>query len=381
MRHRGPLCSRTLAAVPDLVALDIDGGEAFVSSLLATWSDGDAAFPLDRRLRGQARQEVIDAISPSRVLGDEDLRHLDGRPVADGDALVVATSGSEGAPRGVVLTHDALVAGARAVSERLEVEPGRDRWLACLPRSHMGGLGVIVRSLVTGTAVDVHDGFDAARVGAAARAGANLVSLVTPLLRRISPELFRTILLGGASPPPEIAPNVVATYGMTETGGGVVYDGIPLDGTEVKVVDEEIHLRGPTLLRCYRDGTDPRDADGWIRTGDIGHMSRDGRLEVIGRRSDMIITGGENVWPEPVERRLLEHHAVADVAVVGRPDADRGQIVVAIVVPAAAAGAPDAAELSAHVAETLPRFMAPRAVELRDHLPRTTLGKLRRRLL
>ncbi len=143
------------------------------------------------------------------------------------------------------------------------------------------------------------------------------------------------IVLGGAAPPESLPANVVTTYGMTETGSGVVYDGVPLDGVEVALDDEDgsIMLKGPMLLRCYRDGTDPKHSGGWLTTGDIGELDANGRLVVLGRRGDLIITGGENVWPEPVEKVLAEVPGVADVAVAARDDEEWGQRVVAFVVP------------------------------------------------
>ena len=134
------------------------------------------------------------------------------------------------------------------------------------------------------------------------------------------------------------------------------------------------------LLRAYRDGRDPRSVDGWLPTGDLGAV-RAGIIEVHGRRGDLIITGGENVWPAAVERVLLDHPAVADVAVVGRPDPEWGQRVVAVVVPADAAAPPDLAALRAHTKDHLHPHAAPTVLELVDALPRTTLGKVRRSAL
>ena len=122
-------------------------------------------------------------------------------------------------------------------------------------------------------------------------------------LARVDPTAFRTVLVGGQAPPPDRPANVIATYGLTETGSGIAYDGVPLDGVEIRIVDDEIHVRGPMLLRAYRDGDDPKDADGWLPTGDAGSFE-DGRLSVHGRIGDLIITGGENVWPVAVERVL-----------------------------------------------------------------------------
>jgi O-succinylbenzoic acid--CoA ligase len=172
---------------------------------------------------------------------------------------------------------------------------------------------------------------------------------------------------------------VIATYGMTETGSGVAYDGVPLHGVEVRIADdEEIQLRAPMLLRTYRDGTDPRTPDGWVPTGDLGAL-RDGRLEVHGRRGDRIVTGGEKVWPAVVERVLAAHPAVAEVAVVGRADPEWGQRVVAVVVPSDAAAPPSLEELRDRVKHELPAYAAPRVLELVAALPRTASGKVVRR--
>ncbi len=350
-----------------LVVLDAVG-DAFVEELQRAWAAGDAVLPLDPRLPGPARAAVIAAARP-----DE--------PVQDGDALVVATSGTAGEPKLAVLTHDAVAASARATSQRLAVDPVTDRWLACLPLAHVGGLSVVTRALLTGTPCTVHDRFDATAVEAAATAGCTLTSLVPVTLGRVDAHRFRTILLGGQVPPAERASNVIATYGMTETGSGVVYDGEPLDGVALRMdTDGQIHVRAPMLLRAYRDGTDPKDADGWFPTGDVGTLDA-GRLVVHGRASDLIITGGENVWPEEVERALSTHPAVTDVAVIGRPDPEWGQRVVAVVVPTDAAAPPSLDALRAHAKRTVPAYAAPSALELTAAVPRTPSGKVLRRLL
>ena len=162
------------------------------------------------------------------------------------------------------------------------------------------------------------------------------------------------------------------------TGSGIVYDGVPLDGVEVRLDESgEIHVRGPMLLRCYRDGSSPVDEDGWLHTGDVGSWLHDGRLHVDGRRGDMIISGGENVWPETVEAALADQPGIADVLVRGADDDEWGQIVEAVVVPAP--GAPPTLEqLRSHVKQNHPSFMAPKRLTLVAVLPRTALGKLRR---
>jgi o-succinylbenzoate---CoA ligase len=363
--------------VPHLVAIDLPGGDLFVETIRRIWDAGDAAFPLDRRLPPAARQTVMATIAPDRLIDDEGMHHLVGRGIEHGDALVVATSGTTGAPRGVVLTHAAVGASAHATSARLGVT-GDDSWLACLPLSHVGGLAVVTRAVVTETRLVVHDGFDADAVQAAARGGATLVSLVPTALQRIDAQLFRRIVLGGSQPPDDLPPNIVTTYGMTETGSGVAYDGRALDGVELRVDSQgEIHLRCPMLLRCYRDGIDPC-VDGWFPTGDLGAIADDGGLVVFGRRGDLIITGGENVWPAAVEAALAAHPGIAEVAVVAAADEEWGQRVVAWIVPMDPLSPPTLASIRSMTAASLPMYMAPKEIRLVDRLPTTSSGKVRR---
>jgi O-succinylbenzoic acid--CoA ligase len=297
--------------------------------------------------------------------------------VEEGDALVVSTSGTTGTPRGVVLTRESIAASAFATSARLAVTRD-DTWLACLPLSHVGGLAVVTRALASDTPLVVHDGFDAEAVSHAARDGATLVSLVPTALRRIDPSLFRRIVLGGSRPPEQLPDNVVSTYGMTETGSGVVYDGRPLDGVEVRVdAAGEIHIRCPMLLRCYRDGEVPL-VDGWFASGDLGELDDDGRLTVLGRRGDLIITGGENVWPAAVESALIGRPGIGEIAVAGMPDEEWGQRVIAWIVPSDESASPTLESIRSIVGETLPMYMAPKEIRLVTTLPTTSSGKVRR---
>lgn len=376
--------------MPELVALDLPGGKGFLDALRAVWDTGDAAAPLNPRLPPAAARELVAALRPTRVVGsDGEIRRLEGGlPVEEGDALVVATSGSSGVPRGVVLTHQAVAASAHATTARLKVDPDRHRWLACLPLAHIGGLSVLTRSILTGTPVDVLPRFDAEEVtGLGASGRITHVSLVATALWRVDAALFACILLGGAAPPEDLAPNVVTTYGMTETGSGVVYDGVPLDGVEIAVAPSgEILVRAPMLLRTYRDGTDPRvpgpdGRGGWLPTGDGGALDPSGRLVVEGRLAEVVVTGGEKVWPVRVEAVLERHPAVAEVAVWKRPDPEWGERVVAWVVPADAAQPPDLPSLRQLVAAELGSWAAPRELVLTDALPRTGSGKIRRRQL
>ncbi len=360
----------------ELVALDLPGGPGFVETMQRVWERGDAALPIDRRLPEPARDALLAAMRPAMVIDADGEHRLDGgEPVEPGDALVMATSGSTGTPKGVVLTHDAVAASAAATSDRLGITTD-DVWLACLPLAHVGGLGVVARALATSTRLVVHDGFDAATVERAAREGATAVSLVATALGRIRADLFRVIVIGGARPPATLPPNAVTTYGLTESGGGVVYDRRPLDGVEVRIVDGEVQLRGRMLMRRYRDGTSPITPDGWLATGDLGRLDVDGRLSVEGRRGDLIVTGGENVWPDTVEAALRSAPGVVDVAVAGVPDEEWGARIVAWVVPGPTP--PTLADLRLHVAETLPAFMAPKELRLIGEIPRTSLGKVSR---
>ena len=366
----------------ELVAVVARGSDAFVATLQRTWGAGDAVLPLDPRLPGPAVEALLDALAPSAVVDPLDggrRARPGGRGVEAGDALVVPTSGTTGPPKGAVLTAGAVAASAEATSARLAVDPDRDRWLACLPLAHVGGLSVVTRALHTGTPLTVLPAPDPAAVeAAAAGGGATLVSLVPTALARLDPSGFRAVVLGGAAPPAELPANVHTTWGMTETGSGVVYDRRPLAGVDLRVVDGELHVRGPMLARAYRDGTPTLDADGWLHTGDAADVEADGRLTVLGRLDDVIVTGGEKVHPEAVERVLRGAPGVAEVAVAGRPDAEWGHVVVAWVVAHDRAAPPGLDGLREVVRAELPPWAAPRRLVVVDALPRTPLGKVRR---
>ncbi len=345
-----------------LVVLDTDD-PAFLDGLRRAWDAGDAILPIDPRWPPPVRAAILDAARLAE-------------PCLPGDAVAIATSGTTGAPRVAMLTHAAVAASASATSRRLEVDPAGDQWLACLPLAHIGGLSVVTRALITNTPLTLQTRFDAAAVGQAAVDGCTLTALVPTTMSRVNPGLFRTILVGGQAVPEERPPNVIATYGMTETGSGVVYDGVPLEGVELRIgPDGEIQIRGAMLLRAYRDGHDPKDAHGWFPTGDSGSLSN-GLLSVHGRGSDLIISGGENVWPAAVEAALLRHPKVAEVAVVGRPDPEWGARVHAVVVPIEATDPPTLDQLRQHAKQWLPTSAAPRSLQIVTALPRTPTGKI-----
>jgi O-succinylbenzoic acid--CoA ligase len=371
--------------MPQLVALDLPAGQAFVDALERAWDAGDAILPLDQRLPRPAVEAVLDASRPATVVDATGAYRRDGGwPTEDGDALVIPTSGTTGQPKGVVLTQEAVEASARATSAALGVNPHSDHWVACLPLAHIGGLSVVTRSLVTGTRFTLLEHFRADEVERLANEGATLVSLVATALGRTDASGYRHVLLGGAAPPAALPDNVVTTYGMTETGSGVVYDGRPLEGVELRIGESgdeavgEVLVRGPMLLRCYRDGSTPIGPGGWLATGDSGSLAPDGTLSVQGRIAEVIVTGGEKVWPVPVEQLLGLHPLVAEVAVWKRPDPEWGERVVAWVVPIRASDPPTLESLRSMVAAQLSPWAAPRELVVASSLPRTPSGKVRR---
>lgn len=302
---------------------------------------------------------------------------------AEPEPLVVETSGSTGRPKRVVLSRAAVVASARATESLL----GRGRWLLALPPSYVAGVQVVVRSLLAGETPAVLEG---ARFAEAAR-GCAFVSLVPTQLRRLLEDDADTaalagleaVLLGGGPIDPALRADaeargirVVATYGSSETSGGCVYDGLPLPGVALDVTDgHPIRIRGPVLFDGYEDDPELTAAvlaDGWFTTSDLGRVV-DGRLHVLGRVDDVVVSGGVNVPTPAVAARLREHPAVTDVAVVGAPDPEWGQRVVAFVV-----GDLDLARARDWVAEQHPRSWAPRQVVACDALPMLGNGKVDR---
>ncbi len=364
----------------ELVALDLASANEVIRHVRREWDAGNAVLVVDQRLPMQARKSLISRLGAHAVVENAGRSAFEthAEPMLEGDALVVATSGTSGDPKGVVHTHDGLLAASLATSAALGAG-AEAHWLACLPLAHIGGFGVVTRAWHTGATLTVHDAFDA---DAVASCGASHVSLVAAALARVDARVFSRILLGGARPPSTVPDNVTVTYGLTESCGGIVYDRRPIPGVTVDIApDGEILLRGPMIMARYRgpDETSAVDDQGWLHTNDSGRME-DGLLHVEGRRGDMIITGGENVWPDAVERALVEHPQVADCAVAGVPDTEWGERVVAWIVPSH--GEPLSLEnIRDHVAQTLPRHCAPRQLVIVDSLPRTSLGKVVRRSL
>ena len=357
---------------------------AWLTWIREVWDAGAAVLPVDHRLPRSEVDALIARARATAIFDGVQFLRIDGSRVDEGIALVVATSGSAGEPKAAELTHEALRAAVGSSAARLSIDAG-DPWLCCLPVAHMGGMLVLLRNLILGADVEVQAHFDPEGLD---RVRASCTSVVPTMVARIhsagiSLSRFKVVLVGGAALEPALrVPPLVGTYGMTESCGGVVYDGRALDGVGVRIgEDAEVQLSGPTLMRGYRlSSSQPFTSDGWLRTQDAGVLS-DGFLHVLGRLDDVIITGGEKVWPQEVEAVLRAHPLVLDVAVVGRPDPEWGAAVTALVVPADPAGPPSLEALRAFCAERIAKFKAPRALEIRAALPHTASGKVARREL
>jgi len=365
--------------VPRLIALDMPAGDDLVANVVRAWQSGDAVLPVDQRLPLAARRELLAHLAADVVISTNEVTALSPErppslvPLADGDALVIATSGTTGEPKGVVHTHGSLTAAARIVGRRLALSRD-DHWWLCIPPAHIGGFGVIARAVHHCSRLSFCLAVDQPAIDAARADGATHTSVVPTLVMRHSFEGWHTVLVGGAASD-GLPKKAISTYGMTETAGGVVYGGAALDDVDVRIEQGEIFLRTPTLARTYRHAPLPL-RDGWLPTGDLGELN-DQRLVVKGRRDDLIITGGVKVWPRVVEARLREHVLVHDVCVVGAPDAQWGSIVVAYVATAATTP-PTLEQLRSHVKETLSPPHAPQRLMIVPAIPRTTLGKVRR---
>lgn len=366
---------------------------------------GAALLPLGPRLTAAERaaivaaeEPIVDLDDPGQLTQTEADLPLLGEHDMDDVCCRVLTSGSTGDPKPVALSYGNFLWSAVGSGFNLGVLP-EDRWLCCVPLSHIAGLGIVMRSVIYGTTAVLHDGFDVDRVGEALeRDRITVVSLVTTMLTRLleaGADLSgpRAVLVGGGPVPEEpleeaIArgATVVQTYGLTETCSQVTTlapadarrklgsAGRPLLTTHLRISEGEILIQGPTVAPGVAD------ADGWLHTGDLGHIDEEGFLYVDDRIDDMIVTGGENVVPSEVEEVLLRHPEVADAAVIGREDPEWQQAVTAVVVlENGSEVTPD--DIRRHCAGALAGFKVPKRVELASALPRTPSGKLMRRAL
>ena len=372
------------------VALALPAGVDFLIAFHGCLVAGAIAVPIDLRLTECERAQRL---AGAEVVVSEPLSRtpLNMRIATRGDrsVAVMHTSGTTAAPRPVILSDGNFLASALGSAVALGLDP-TERWLCPMPLTHVGGLSIPIRSAIYATTAVLHGRFETEAVLRELMDPGRritLVSLVPTMLARLldaglqDPPTLRWALLGGGPIAPALLERatdagvpVAPTYGMTEACSQIATFGWPLAGVEIMTSSDEVLVRGAIVSAgALAD-------DGWLHTGDLGRFDERGRLEIIGRKADTIVTGGENVAPAEVEAALLEHPAVADAAVHPRADPDWGEAVVATVVlrDGATAG-PD--ELRAHCAARLAGFKVPKAIEFAERLPRTASGKLLRRQL
>ncbi len=380
----GSLSYAELADRAQLAAAGLSGGQRvplaiedrleFAVALHGCLLAGAAAVPIDTRLSEAEQSEREHSGLATR---------------GEGAATVMHTSGTTSAPKPVELTYGNWQANALGSAVMLGLDL-RERWLCVMPLAHVGGLSILVRSCVYATTAVVHDRFEAKAVLDELmdpRRRITLVSLVPTMLARLldagleRPPTLRWALLGGGPIPAPLLERaasaevpVAPTYGMTEGCSQIATHGFPLPGVELRTVEGELWVRGPVVA------PGAVAADGWLHTGDLAELDEHGRLTIVGRKSDTIVSGGENVAPAEVEAILLEHPAVADAGVFARPDSEWGEAVIARVVLRDGAGATEEA-LREWCGTRLARFKLPKQVEFAEELPRSVSGKLLRRHL
>jgi o-succinylbenzoate---CoA ligase len=387
------------------VVLELPAGVEYVVLLHGLMKLGAIACPLSPALAGREREAELRSADPLLVLSEPaqlttteaDLPLL-GEHDLDALHCRILTSGTSGEVRSIGLTYGNHLWSAVGSAFNLGVDPN-DRWLCCLPLHHVGGLSIVMRSVIYGTGAVVHDGFDVDAVAASLEAdGVTLLSLVpTGLVRLLEAGVDlsgpRAILVGGGPVPVEVmeeaagrSATVVQTYGLTEAASQVTTltpqeavrklesAGRPLLTTHLRIQDGEILVQGPTVAPGCAD------EDGWLHTADLGRIDDEGFLYVEGRLGDVIVTGGENVVPTEVEEVLLRHPSVEDAAAVGRADPEWQEAVAAVVVLRDGARASEE-ELRSHCASQLAGFKVPKRFEFVPELPRTASGKLLRREL
>lgn len=359
--------------MPKLYALDLELGPSLELALRDCVERSRAFCVVDRRLSPRRRVEELERLGATDVVDADGTRTIPGgRDVDPAVGAVVLTSGSSGAPKAAELTWDALRASATTTQSALGGAGAA--WYPCLPACHVGGLAVLLRAvladatLVWGPPDDLEAG---------ARRGATHVAVVRAQLLRHDLSGYRFVLLGGGRPPGDVPANVVTTWGMTETGSGIVYSGSALPGVDVASVDGELLVRSPTLFRGYRDAvrpfaTGPDGRDDWFPTGDAGDVV-DNRVRVFGRIATVITTGGEKVWPEDLEAALAAVPGVLDVAVTGVADDEWGERVVCLVV---GDGRSLEDALRGAAAERVGPWAKPKEIRYVAAIPRTTNGKL-----
>jgi O-succinylbenzoic acid--CoA ligase len=375
--------------MPKLIAIDAPPSNSIPTLIKQIWDKGDTALVLDYKLRSKLKEFLVKSVKPHALI-DANLEQIhlkEGIPTLAGDALVVFTSGTGSVQKAAILTHENLKASADACFKALDVDTNSDSLIACLPLGHIGGLSVVIRSLLWSIPVEVLGAFEGSLLQTLARDGNRIISAVPTMLREIDTSLFKKILVG-AMPNNITASNIISTYGMTETAAAISYNGILNDNIEAKLDDAGcLVIRGPQLLRAYRsrhskvseEGYDPKDNEGWFKTGDLAQLQGN-NIKILGRIDNVINTGGLKVNPELVEAIIKQNSAVKEVAVVGLPDKKWGQAVTALIVLSKKGNLKED-ELNAEIKEKLSYWAVPKKYVYLKSLPKTALGKIRRREL
>jgi O-succinylbenzoic acid--CoA ligase len=400
---------RAAARTPAITALQWQGERRSFAELLADCERLAETLPGGRaplRHSGHSRQLARHAYACSLQNRpffpvDRSIALPDIAQAPTDTALIIATSGSEGRPRAVLLGNAQLDAAAAGANRRLGLGAG-DCWLNCLPLHHVGGQAILWRCARAGAAMLLHEGFVAAAVAFdLATHAVTHISLVPAMLARLldlgiqPPPSLRVALIGGAALSRQLFDKASAagwplfvSYGMSETAAliavhapddGPWHEGLAgrtMAGHELRLGDDgRLGIRGAQVMLGYADGSGV-DGQGWLTTGDLGAIDADGRLSVLGRADDMLISGGRNVHPQEVEACLAACPGVEDVAVTGRPDPVWGDVVVALVV-----GTVEPADLFEHARQHLPSAAQPRRFQRLDRLPHNAAGKLDRAAL
>jgi O-succinylbenzoic acid--CoA ligase len=365
--------------VKDLHAIDLPLGVELEHALRLCVESGKAFCVLDQRLSPRRRDEELSLLGATVVLDESGRRvRREGQQVDDDVGLVMLTSGSSGVPKAAELSWNALRASAEITQSTLRGTTA-PVWFPCLPANHIGGLAVLLRSILSDATLCWSP---STPLDEAPHLGATHVALVRTQLARHDVSGFYRVLLGGARPPGDLPPNVVTTWGMTETGSGIVYDGHALPGVDVASVDGELIVRSPTLFSSYRTAARPSvvGPDGqsdWFPTGDGGDVVN-GKVRVRGRLGFMITTGGEKLWPEDLESVIASLAHVRDVAVTSVLDDEWGERVVALVV---GDGTNHDQEIVSLAGERIGPWAKPKEIRYVVAIPRTANGKIRRQEL
>ncbi|MFI2206795.1 class I adenylate-forming enzyme family protein [Streptomyces sp. NPDC020192] len=428
----------------DVVAVILPNRLELVVVMFAAWRLGAAVTPVNPGLTDAEARHQIEVSGAKVVITDDRARTVgtldvaavtaasaagEGvgadsiAPASDALALIIYTSGTTGRPKGVMLDHANVAAMCRMIIEGIGLDE-TDHSLLVLPLFHVNGIVVSVLSpLLAGGRATIAGRFRAPAFFASVErarptyfsAVPAIYALLVALPDEVRPDTssLRRVICGAAPMPAELITRfedrygvpVVEGYGLSEGTCASTLNppagprkpgtvGLPLPGQTVAVMDGEGNLlddgsagevvvRGPNVMRGYLglpEETAATIIDGWLHTGDVGRFDADGYLVLVDRIKDMIIRGGENIYPKEIENVLHTHPAVLEAAVVGAPDQVLGEVPVAHVVPLPGA-AVTAGELVEHCRGSLARIKVPVTVVVTESLPRNPVGKIDKRIL